>query len=275
MYRAAPNHALYQGDVFVAPMPTLKDRNPLLVSEATEAELQVCRRCGERYGEQAAPRQPRTCAACQAVERIAREKRYTPIASRLRSHETLFDGHAEKTLTAVEVVPAMVLSHSCDIDNANYLRLAPMRSMDRFADGQADEIRRRIGNLSYFYLPETADTEEGFVDLDHQFNLPVTQVGEQRTFRSAMKARREPALAPYVEAIDSRLLSLDAIGLRLLYSAIITHLTRPGRSTIEANPSDDALTDDPDRPQRRDLPAQGWWWPHAGWPRRAQRLLAI
>lgn len=275
MFRTAPNHALYQGDVIVVPMLFSKDRDPIIVTEATREELGLCRRCGARFADEYAPRQARRCPGCAATEKVPRsEKRFTLISSRVNDGEDLFGARSERgsrterTIATIDAVYAMVLSHSCDVDNADYIRFAPMRPINRFDPDEAAEIRRG-DYVSYVYLGPTDEREEGIVDLDHQFNLSHALLGERHSFQSRAKGRRENALMPYREATASRVVSLDEDGLRYLYSRIILHLVRPGRASIDADPSEDALADDPDRP--KDLPVHGWWWPYRPWPKGAKQ----
>jgi hypothetical protein len=272
MFRVAPDHALYQGDVIVVPMVQLRDPDPVVITDVTEAELRVCRRCGANYEDPFPNSKGRQCPACQAFEKITKQKRQTLLSSRLKAGENLFRGRAERVVASVEVVAAMVLSHSCDIDNADFVRMAPLRSLVRFKEAQLDDIRHGIGNLAYFYLAEGDAHHEAIVELDRQFNVPVTFLGQSRTFESKVRGRSEHALVPFVEAVSSRILSLDAIGLRLLYERMTGHLVRPRTTMMKANPSDEALVDDPDRPQKGDLPSLGWWWPFDGWMRKAQQL---
>jgi hypothetical protein len=273
MFRIAPDHALYQGDIIVVPIVTSSDRDPTVITEVTQDQLRFCPRCQTAYAQPFTPRTARVCPneTCGAPERVPRgEKRYQTASARVRAlGRGALDG--ARIAASLEVVPAMILSHTCDIDNARHIRMAPLGHMTRFRPEQAESIRRREGYFSYFYLEPWNELEEGVVDLDRQFFVPATLLGTPTAFDSKKTGRRDGALAPYVEAIASRVFSLNLYGLQLLYKQMIRHMVRPGQDQIKIDPPEEAILDDPDRPQRQALPTQGWWWPYSGWPRKPQQ----
>jgi hypothetical protein len=257
VYRDAPNHALYQGDLLVAPLVVVASDDPQIITLEPAPEM-ACQACGAK---QEAPKNAR---------------RYRPAGVRFKKKEPIFEGETEDLVATVRPVLAVLLSHSCDIDRQGRVRLAVVQEAQTFlSEKQLAALREgKPGNFSLFYLPPTDGLPEAIVNLDLQFFLAASALGQARKFRSRA-GREEPALAPYREVVDSRVASLDDEGLKKLYQALLIQQTRPGAVDVQYDgfePGAAVFFDDPGRPQRDELPARGWWWPKPRWLRAATQL---
>ncbi len=146
MYRQAPDHALFQGDIIVAPMIGLKASDPQLVTDDGTCQAEPCKTCGQ-------PRQAVTALPCQhcgapPLKRLIR--RYTSAQKRIKDQEEVL---AKPVLANLEVVAALVLSHCCDVDQSDYIRLAALRPMTKLSQRGSRAVRD--GNdFAHFHLPE-------------------------------------------------------------------------------------------------------------------------
>ena len=266
MYRVAPdqapNHLLFQGDIIVVPMVTLRDTAVQVISQDGPL-VAICQGC---KAEQALP----ALGQCQQCNRELqpRSRKLRSAPARLRDGETPFDLKSELVVATVETVAALILSHSCDVDTKDRVRFAPVRPLaDRRFDRDRERIQNGTGPLSYFHLPATDGLPEAAANLSEAFNLPNTHLGARRGFTSRARGRQETALAPFVEIVDSRRASLNADGLSLIYQATIKLDVRPSGIEFEFTPSAATFEDDPDRPQRDALPRADWTWPLPEWLR--------
>jgi hypothetical protein len=260
VYRDAPDHALYQGDLVIVPMVALAGDDPQIISL-----------------EELPP--PAPCGNCGTVPRATgkNQRKYRPASVRLKKKEAVFaTNDTEDAVASVRTVVGVLLSHSCDIDRQAQVRVAVVQSVAAILnEAQADSLRAgRPGNLSYVYLPPCNTMPEAVINLDMQFFVSARVLGQRRMYRSVAR-REEPALAPYREAIESRVASLNDDGLKRLYYAMLLHMTRPATVDVQYDgfsPGQAVFADDPGRPQRAQLPTRGWSWPTPGWLRSAEQL---
>jgi hypothetical protein len=224
--------------------------------------------CGRCRADQPVP----ALGPCQQCGRPVepRTRKVRPAAARRGDGEAPFDSAAgtQQVVAVVEVVAALILSHSCDVDTKDQIRFAPVRPLaDRRFERLRPGIQARTGHYAYFYLPTSDRLPEAAACLNEVFSLPRAHVGERRRFTSQARQREESVLAPYVQIVDSRRASLDDEGLSLLYQAQVTLDVRPEVVEFDFAPSPATFEDDPDRPQRADLPTANWTWPTPHWLR--------
>jgi hypothetical protein len=261
MYRSAPDHALYQGDILVVPMTGLRESDPPLITDVPYP--QPCPSCHT-------PMEAPTCPACGVAPKNL--KRFTAASTRIKKNDNPFVNDAAVRVPAnMESVAAMLLSNTCDIDQKDYVRFCPVRSMASpkgLSDRQKSALREGSDTapIGYLYLPPTGRMPEAVAFLGYAFTLKVVSLGRKVPFFSRNAGRNDNALVPFVEAVESRLTSLSEDGLRALYHESVRSDTHQ-RVEMKFPPAmlTAALEDDPDRPQAGARTKQGWWWPPPSW----------
>jgi len=264
MYRdpKPPNHLLFQGDIIIAPFVTLRESNIQIFSN-DGPQTANCPNCNTERP------MPAIGACIECGEQIPpRGRRVRAVAARAADNEHPFEVRGtEQAVATVEVVAAIILSHSCDVDTKDQIRLAAVRGLaDQRFNPNRTKIREGNANL-YLHLPETDGLPEAAVCLAEVFMLPSRLLGERRTFTSPGRGPGQKALAPFAQVVDSRRTSLDTDGLKRLYQAQIRLDMRPDTLEFEFEPSPATFEDEQGRPTRDDLPTAPWAWPPPPWLR--------
>ena len=256
LYRTAPSHALYQGDILVVPV-ALVDDNPTVITDDGRAL---------------------NCEACKAVVKPSTQKSST-LAERHRANRNLKknnlalkavgfnDAGVASARVEMRSVAAVIMSHSCDVDQKDYVEFALVRPLAGSLLSEAEKIRQRVGNLTYFHLPPSPLMSEAVIDLGQRFTLHFGHLGHREPYRS--KDGDDQALVPFVEAVESRVASLDEKALILLYKADLRRRIRPGDKPgdfdFDLAASTSVFEDDPARPGPDKRKPKGWWWPRPPW----------
>src|SRR5438105_7117652 len=193
MYGKGSPFCLSQGDLVIVPFPGLPEQDPRILSDDVRpAPDEFCQKCGEQRPQ----RKP------------AKTKRFTPLSERQKKSERLFitEDEAESTVASIKPVVAIVLSHSCDVDNSDFIRFALVQPLARLSAEEQVDIRQRTPgkHVDALYLPSTERQPESYVNLDVQFSLQAFHLGEGGSFFSRRKKRHETILIPFEDIIESR-----------------------------------------------------------------------
>ncbi len=210
-----------------------------------------------------------TCAHCGHTGTPPRPRRLTQYSQRCQRGEKLFEKDREDAVITVAPVPALILSHSCDIDCKQAIRVAPVYPLTEFKkEPDREKIRTATGHMSHFYLAVSDRIPECMANLDQAFHVETRTLGDQKPFPSTKEGRPIMALVPFVEVIEDRLASLDGKRISDLYERLTWLMVRPDDdSVVRFELSASVFYDDPDRPGADKRPGRGWKWPVPQWVR--------
>ena len=89
---------------------------------------------------------------------------YTMSSFEINRGNSTFDLESGELCAAkIDFGRSVVLSHSCDVESEKVVSIAKIRTLNKIPAPDA-EIIRKNENFNYFYLPNAADFEEGYVD---------------------------------------------------------------------------------------------------------------
>jgi hypothetical protein len=262
VYRQAPRHALYQGDILVVPLLSIDADPPLVTADPVEEAAEPCHKCG--HGK---------------LKKPAKPFRSTSASTRFRQQEDLFGkGGKAAVLATLEPVVGLILSHSCDIDQRPYIQVAPVLPLADLNPAYQEKVKAEEScPLGMFYLPQVGDLPDAVAYTNRTFSVPTSQLGVSSKFVSSRRQNaKDNALVPFSEVLSSRLASLSGEGLERLYRANILKDTRIETLEFNLTPSIGVFDEDPDRPCRDGtLPPRGWWWPTPKWISKRQAVPVV
>jgi hypothetical protein len=257
VYRLAPSHALYQGDIIIVPKAPLT-RDPKIIT----AGQPICDRCGSELPAPASVE----CVRCAKAAPPHHPRRLTQYSQRYERGEKPFErGHADAAIV-VETVAALILSHSCDYDCKKEVKVAPVYPLSAIKkEVDRDKVRGGSALHSYFYLARSDRLPEGYAHLDQTYYVETVTLGDQVPFTSAKEGPTR-GLVPFVEVVDDRLASLDGQRIVDLYRRLTWLLIRPDPASVFDFPfSESVFYTDDERPQAAARPRRGWRWPLLAW----------
>jgi hypothetical protein len=257
VYRAAPRHALFQGDVIVVPELSYRDRDPRVLSR--HGRKRSCSVCRAKVEEKT------LCDKCHS-QLSALEKnfvRITSIKDRQVAKEDVFATTPE-AIANLKPVLAMLESHGCDIDRQGDVAVWGMRPLEALSREQQESVRKGE-NGSLMLLDDIEGVPACVVDFNAAFTVPSWLLGVQQAYPT-VKGTEEKALVPFAEVVEARITSLSARGLKRVYEAKLRHLTR-GEYDLDLPTIDDG---DPRRPSPNPLPSRLWELAYPKWMKRAR-----
>ncbi|MHB8878361.1 MAG: hypothetical protein ACYC8T_32090 [Myxococcaceae bacterium] len=248
MFRKSPPYLLSQGDLLVIPSAEVEVDPSLLTLDKVPGQVQPpCSKCGH----QPPPSKP------------GKEWVRSGVSARLRKGEAVFTRGKEKVISAAETIVGLLLTHSCDVDDGDFLTFATVWPLDRCSSPVQARVKSKRPPIHLFHIAESDWMPEAVANLELQVSLSVKHFGTKMRFVSKRTDKLEPALVPFSEAIEARLNSLDEATLEVLYKRLFEHIARPAELDFGRVGAGSAFDDDPERPKT--LGTKGWWWPKPKW----------